>query len=198
MSALAFAVRVLPLYALALVLTAAGAIPLGGYVPSGWLATLAILALLAFAALMTFRRAHTWPTILLLAFALIAGVLLRLMLPEVRLHWPWALVASIGIPLFGVPLGWKAGPRLGSIGWGTWAAAWVYILGWIAWQLLGQGVLMRLYWGIAGLIVFSALTITWSASLAGRPPHEPEGSIASELFLIGLNLGIAALMVAGG
>jgi len=198
MSALAFAVRVLPLYALALVLTAAGAIPLGGYVPSGWQTALVILALLAFAALMTFRRARAWPTILLLILALIAGALVRLMLPEVRLHWPWALVASIGIPLFGVPLGWKVGTRLGSVGWGTWAAAWIYILGWIAWQLLGQGAVMRRYWGIAGLIVFSALTTTWSSSLPGRPPHEPEGSMAGELYLIGLNLGIAALMVVGG
>ncbi len=56
---------------------------------------------------------------------------------------------------------------------------------------------MRWYWGVAGLMAFTALTITWSASLRGRPPHQAEGSIASELYLIGLNLGLAALMVVG-
>ena len=197
MSIPAFAVRVLPLYAVALVLTGVGAMPLGDHIPSAWLLPLAILALLAFAALMTFRRVRTWPTLLLLTLALVAGGLLRLMLPEMRPDWPWALAAGVGIPLVGVPLGWKAGPRLASVGWGTWAAAWVYILGWVGWQLLGLGQTMRPYWGIAGLIVFSALTITWASSLAARRPEETEGSVASELYLIGLNLGVAALVVAG-
>lgn len=198
MSPLAFAVRVLPLYATALLLTGIGAIPLGDHLPSAWLLPLAILALFAFAALMTFRRVRTWPSFLLLAFALIAGGLLRLMLPEVRLDWPWALAASAGVPLFVLPLGWKAGPRLAGGGWGTWAAAWAYILGWVAWQLLGLGQTMRLYWGIAGLIVFSALAITWASSLPARCPDESEGSVAAELYLIALNLGVAALMMAAG
>jgi hypothetical protein len=143
---------------------------LGGHVPSAWLVPLAILALFAFAALMTFRRARTWSTILLLSFALMAGVLLRLMLLELHAHWLWVLAASVGIPMLGIPFGWTAGERLRSIAWATWAAAWLYILGWIAWQLLAKGSVMRLPWGIAGLLVFTALTITWSASLPGRPP----------------------------
>ena len=198
MSPLAFAVRVLPVFALAVALTAIGAIALGGQVPSGWLVPLAILALLAFAALMTFRRVRTWSALLLLGFALTAGVLLRQMLPEIVRQWPWALAASVGIPLLGVPLGWTAGARLRGVVWATWAAAWIYILGWITWQLLEKAAAVRPYWGIAGLLVFSVLTVTWSSSLPGREPREPEGSVACELYLIGLNLGLAALLVVGG
>ena len=51
---------------------------------------------------------------------------------------------------------------------------------------------------MAGLTIFSALTLTWSAALPGREASEREVSTASELYLIGLNLGIAALVVAGG
>ena len=198
MSPLAFVVRVLPLYALALALTGVGALAIDERPPSAWVVPLAILALLEFAALMTFRRARPWSTALLTAFALTAGMLVRLMLPGIRLAWPWALAASLSIPLLGIPLGWVAGDRLRWMGWLTWVAAWAYVLGWIAWQVLVESPLARVPWGMAGLAIFSALTLTWSAALPGREPREPEASSASELYLIGLNLGIAALLASGG
>ncbi|MCJ7677423.1 MAG: hypothetical protein MUO35_06860 [Anaerolineales bacterium] len=198
MSTPAFVVRVLPLYVLALVLTGVGAIPIGERLPSDRLVLLAILALLEFAALMTFRRVRTWSTVLLMVFGLTAGALVRLMLPGIRLQWPWALVASLGIPLFGIPLGWTAGDRLRWMGWLVWAAAWAYVLGWLAWQLLVHSLPARVPWGMAGLTIFSALTLTWSAALPGREASEPEISTASELYIIGLNLGIAALLASGG
>jgi hypothetical protein len=198
MSPLAFVIRVLPLYAMALTLTGVGALPIGERLPSAWVVPLAILALLEFAALMTFRHARTWSTMLLMAFALTAGMLVRMMLPGIRLAWPWALSASLGIPLLGIPLGWAAGRRLRWMGWLTWIAAWVYILGWLAWQLLAMDPPNRPVWGVTGLAIFSGLTLTWSASVPSREGHEPEASAAAELYLIGLNLGIAALVVAGG
>ncbi|MBM3120974.1 MAG: hypothetical protein FJZ97_02150 [Chloroflexi bacterium] len=195
MSPLAFVIRAVPLYLLALLLTGVGASVLAAWMPATWRIPLAILALVGFAALMTFRRVQTWSTLLLLAFALTAGLLLRLMLAGAPLHWGWALAASLGIPLLVMPLGWLAGPRLQPFGRVTWIAAWVYILGWIAWQLLLGSPVAHAAWGAAGLVIFSALTLTWSAALPTRSVSEPAGSMAAEIYLIGMNLGLAATML---
>jgi len=42
------------------------------------------------------------------------------------------------------------------------------------------------------LAIFSALTLTWSAALPTRRATEPAGSVAAEIYLIGMNLSIAA------
>lgn len=197
MTPLAFTVRVLPVYLLALALTGIAAAVLGPRLPPAWWPPLGILALLEFAALLTFRRVRTWSTVLLLVFAPTAGVLIRLMLAENALHWSWAVLASVGILLFVLPLGWRAGPCLRPLGWLTWVAAWGYILGWVAWQILVPRAPARPGWGVAGLAIFTMLTATWASAIATRPAQEPEGSLAFELYLIGLNLGLAAMVMVG-
>jgi hypothetical protein len=42
------------------------------------------------------------------------------------------------------------------------------------------------------LVIFSALTLTWSAALPTRRASEPAGSVAVEIYLIGTNLSLAA------
>lgn len=196
MTPLAFLVRVAPLYALALALTAGGMV-LGARLPSAGLFPVGILAVLGFAALVTFRRMRSWSAPLLLGFALLAGSLLWMMLGGPAARWGWALAAGVGVPLIGVPLGWMAESGLRRIGWAMWAAAWVYLVGWMGWQLLAQPSALRPAWGLAGLVIFSALTVTWAASLPGRLAQEPDGSVAAELYLIGLNISLAVRMLAG-
>lgn len=195
MTLLAFLVRVGPLFGLALAVTGGG-MALGARIPSAGLLPVGILTVLCFAALMTFRRVRAWSVPLLLSFALLAGSLLWPMLGGPAARWGWPLAAGAGVPLIGVPLGWKAGSGLRRFGWAAWAAAWVYIVGWIVWQLLAQDTGVRQAWGLAGLVIFSALTVTWAGSLSGRQAQEPEGAVAVELYLIGLNLGIAVRMMA--
>jgi hypothetical protein len=84
---------------------------------------------------------------------------------------------------------------LRKLGWVTWAAAWVYILSWIAFQLIVQRPLARAAWGAAGLMIFSALTLTWSAALPTRQSSGPASAIGAEIYLIGMNLSLAATML---
>lgn len=197
MTPLAFAVRILPVYLLALALTGVAAAVLGPRLPLTWWPPLGLLALLEFAALLTFRRVRGWSSVLLFAFALTVGVLMRLMLAERALDWSRAVIASVGIPLLVLPLGWRAGHRLRPLGWVAWAAAWGYILGWVAWQILVPGRGSHPAWGLAGLVIFSTLAVTWASAIPARPSQEPEGSLAFELYLIGLNLSLAATMLLG-
>jgi hypothetical protein len=194
MSPLAFVIRAVPVYLLALALTGVGASVLGPWVPSTWGMPLAILALFEFAALLTFRR-ERWGWAVLLAFALTAGALLQVMLTPWRPDWGLALAASVAWPSIVIPLGWKTGAGLRKLGWVTWAAAWVYILSWIAFQLIVQRPLARAAWGAAGLMIFSALTLTWSAALPTRQSSGPASAIGAEIYLIGMNLSLAATML---
>ena len=195
MTPLAFAVRVLPVYLLALALTCIGAATLGVRLFPTWWPALGILLLLEFIALLTFRRVRTWSAVLLCAFALTAGALAGPLLAEGPPDWSRAAVASVGIPLIALPLGWRAGPRLRPFGWLTWAAAWGYIIGWVAWQILVPGSSASPAWGLTGLVIFSALAATWASAIPVRPSQEPEASLAFELYLIGVNLSIAATVL---
>jgi len=194
MSPLSFVIRVVPVYLVALALTGVGASALGPWMPSTWRMPLAILALVEFAALLTFRR-ERWGWAVLLAFALTAGVLLRLLITPWHPDWSLALAASVAWPSIVIPLGWKSGAGLQKLGWVTWAAAWVYILSWIALQLIVGRTVGQAAWGAAGLVIFSALTLTWSAALPTRQLSEPASSIAGEIYLIGMNLSLAATML---
>ncbi len=195
MSPLAFIIRVVPVYLLSLALTGVGASVLGPWMPSTWRMPLAILALVEFAALLTFRRARTWSTLLLLAFAITVGALLRLLVAPWRLDWGLALAASVAWPSMVITVGWKTGAGLRTLGWGTWAAAWIYILSWFALLLLVGRPPASAAWGTAGVAIFSALTLTWAAALPTRRADEPASSIAAEIYLIGMNLSLAASML---
>ncbi len=185
---LAFAVRVLPLYLAALGLTVAGwAIR----VPQAWLAPLAIGLLLLFAAMMTFRRAPTWSTALLLGFALGVGVLVRLV-TGVDPAWGWCAAAALGIPLVAAMMG---GQLQGRGAWTRsllWVAAWIYVLGaWLIPVVWAAPHLGRI-WAASGLAIFAGLAVTWFCVWPGRETSLPAGSAAAELYLIGINLALAA------
>jgi hypothetical protein len=185
---LAFTVRVLPLYLAALALTVAG---WAVRAPQAWLAPLAISLLLVFSALMTFRRSPTWSTTLLLAFALGAGVLVRLV-SGAEVAWALCATAALGIPLVAAVMGGRLQ------GCGTWArsllwvAAWIYVLGaWLIPVVWAAPHLGRA-WAAAGLAVFAGLAVTWFSVWPGREAGLRAGSAAAEFYLIGLNLALAA------
>ena len=185
---LAFAVRVLPLYLAALALTVAG---WAVRAPQAWLAPLAIGLLLLFAAMMTFRRAPTWSTALLLAFALGVGVLVRLV-TGADPAWGWCAAAALGIPLVAALV---SGPLQGRVAWTRsllWVAAWIYVLGaWLIPVVWAAPHLGRT-WAAGGLAIFTGLAVTWFCVWPGRETSLPAGSAAAELYLIGINLALAA------
>ncbi len=183
---LAFAVRVLPLYLAALALTVAGWVVRA---PQAWLAPLVVCVLLLFAALLTFRRTPTWSTILLLALALTVGAVIRLM-AGARIAWGPSAAAGLGAPLASAVIGSELRLRRGWVRGGLWALAWIYILGaWLTPFGLGN---MRGWWAGAGLLVFAGLAVVWFGDWQDRDAHDPAGGPAAELYLIGLNLALAA------
>ncbi len=184
---LAFAVRVLPLYLAALALTVAG---WAVRAPQAWLAPLAVCVVLLFAALLTFRRTPTWSTILLLGLALTVGAVLRLVAGS-----PHGMGPDLGgcARRTARGCGHRADDSVsatpGCAG-ALWTLAWIYVLG--AWLFpMGQGNL-RAWWAGAGLLVFAGLAVIWFADWPAREERDPAGGPAAELYLIGLNLALAA------
>ena len=183
---LAFAVRVLPVYLAALCLTAAGwSITL----PAPWTAPLVVCVLLLFTTLLTFRRTPTWSTILLLALALTVGAVIRLM-AGAQIAWVPCAAAGLGMPLAGAAIGRGVPLRRGWVRGGLWALAWIYILG--AWLTPFDMGNLRGLWAGAGLLVFAGLAVGWFGDWQTRDARDPAGGPAAELYLIGLNLALAA------
>ena len=183
---LAFAVRVLPLYLAALALTVAG---WAVRAPQAWLAPLAVCVVLLFAALLTFRRTPAWSTILLLGLALTVGAALRLVGGS-RMAWVPSSAVALGAPLVGAAIGGKVRLRNAWVRGSLWTLAWIYVLG--AWLFpMGLGTL-RAWWAGAGLLVFAGLAVIWFADWPAREERDPAGGPATELYLIGLNLALAA------
>ncbi len=183
---LAFAVRVLPFYLAALALTVVG---WAVRIPQAWLVPLVVCVLLLFAGLLTFRQTPTWSTVLLLALALTVGAIIRLM-AGAHIAWVPCATAGLGVPLAGAVIGGGLRLRRGWVRGGLWALAWIYILG--AWLTpFGPGT-MRGWWAGAGLLVFAGLAVVWFGDWQARNANDPAGGPAAELYLIGLNLALAA------
>jgi len=151
--------------------------------------------LLLFAAMMTFRRAPTWSTALLLAFALGVGVLVRLV-TGADPAGGWCAAAALGVPLAAAVMG---GQLQGRGAWTRsflWVAAWIYVLGaWLIPVVWATPHLGRT-WAAGGLVIFAGLAVTWFSVWPGRETSLPPGSAAAELYLIGLNLALAANVLA--
>jgi hypothetical protein len=183
---LTFAVRVLPLYLAALALTLAG---WAVRAPQAWLAPVAVCVVLLFVALLTFRRTPTWSTILLLGLALTAGAALRLV-GGARIAWVPSSAAALGAPLVGAAIGGRFRLRRAWVRGSLWTLAWIYILG--AWLFPVEPGNLRAWWAGAGLLVFAGLAVIWFADWPAREARDPAGGPAAELYLIGLNLALAA------
>ena len=73
-----------------------------------------------------------------------------------------------------------------------WAAAWIYVLGaWLIPVVWAAPDLGRT-WAAGGLAIFAGLAVTWFCVWPGREASLPAGSAAAELYLIGINLALAA------
>ncbi len=74
-----------------------------------------------------------------------------------------------------------------------WAAAWIVVLGTIATQLVGALEVWRVTAAAAVVVVFLCLAAAWFARLEREPPP----LAALDLYLIGLNLFLAAAVLLG-
>ncbi|NIM93009.1 MAG: hypothetical protein GTO18_04770 [Anaerolineales bacterium] len=194
-----FILQVAPSAGMAGVLTIIGLVLSAGSVTGSFLLPIVIVGVIVFVAMITFRDASGWNLGLLLVFALIVGLLLGNFFPSLTaLHWILALLIAAAIMLMAAGLGTQLGGGVRLLGIALWIGSWIYILGWVVIALFHFPKPVVLLWGMVGLIVFSGLSTVWFASIAGILNPFMGTSLAIDLFILGLNLCIAVVVILYG
>ena len=188
-----FAAAILPPLTAALIAGALGAAAFTPRLTTGSVVPVALLGLLLFVAMLTFKRARGWNAALLVAFSFSAsGVVSWLFQGRVGGTWLGALSAAVVILAISAIVGRRVGPRLVGIGAWLWLLSWVYLFGWVVVAVLQPSPAWIRGWAAGGVIVYAGLTSAW---FAGLDPQalDPSGTAwAVDLYLLGLNLTIAA------
>jgi hypothetical protein len=193
-----FAVQVLPVAVLAVFGSLAGASVIASRLPASMTLPTLLVGLVLFVAMLTFRDNVGWNTALLVGFGLAAGIYLRWAFPEsAGGQWPAAIATGLVILSVAAAVGPRGGQRLAWLGPGVWALSWIYLVGWIAlaWLRLGRGASVG--WAAAGLLVFGILSMIWFGSQSRRPARVSATSLAIDLYILGLNLVVAARVILG-
>jgi FtsH-binding integral membrane protein len=140
-------------------------------------------------------RSSSWTPVLLVGLSFSVGLMaVRLAALADPSLWLWpALAAMVGIAA--AALVGRAGRRLlHGLYPLVWVAAWIVVLGTIAAQLVGHLEAWLLVGAEAVIVVFLSLAAAWFARLEREPPP----LAALDLYLIGLNLFLAAAVLRGG
>lgn len=188
MSALVFAIQVLPVSGLALVATLVGAsIPISGTLRI----PLLLVGVLLFVGLMTFRRAHGWNLTLLLALAAVVGTLLHPgFYAERSLPWTGAIAIMILLLISAAFIGKALRKWFRRVGSALWLLAWVYLAGWMIGGLINPAEWLRILWASAGLVIFGWLVAVWFSQLSAQeiPPRGLAITQGCDLYLLGLSI----------
>ncbi len=193
MSLLAFALQVLPVFGLALGATVLGNMLLAVYVTKPWQIPLLLVGALLFVALLMFRKTRIWNLVLLLALALVAGVLTGVAFTDGGRAWGAVLSMTCALLilalLFGTYLRGKIGRGLRFL----YLLTWFYLAGWLLILIWDPALWLRILWIVAGAILFTGLAVIWFSEWEGK--ENPVGVLAvpegSELYILGLNIAIA-------
>ena len=190
MSLMAFALQVLPVSLMAVAATLIGA---ALQVDRAWQLPLLLVGLLLFAAFVTFRRASGWNLALLLALAVVAGVVLGSAFGDGQELGPvGALVLTFVLLAVAALIGSVLRSRLRRVGFLLWTMAWVYLVGWVVSVPLDPAAELRAAWAGAGLAIFLCLAVVYFSRLAiGEPGRGLAVAPGSDLYLVGLNVAIA-------
>jgi FtsH-binding integral membrane protein len=194
----AFFIQVVPLTALASLASVAGIGLFANRVTEGLQLPIAVLGLLLFLALITFRETSTWNFVLLLTFALIAGTFLGgTFSEEVQFSWGVALLTALGVLFLTAAVGGYFGERIGRWSVALWIGSWVYLLGWVIIAFANLPPSAQTIWAFAGLIIFGGLSTSWFASLMSSEAKASTVSLAIDLFILVINLLVAARVMLG-
>jgi hypothetical protein len=188
-----FAATILPPLLAALIASGLGAAALSPRITTGSVVPVALFGLLLFVAMMTFKRARGWNAGLLVAVSFAAGgVVTWLFEDRIGGSWLGAVSAAVLILAISAVAGRRVGPRLAGIGAWLWLLSWIYLFGWVVVAVLHLPPGWILAWAAGGLVVYGGLSATWFAGF-DPVPADPSGTAwAVDLYLLGLNLAIAA------
>jgi FtsH-binding integral membrane protein len=194
-----FIIRVLPVSALALIVTAVGMLGAPQDRITPLTLPLLLVAVLLFAAMLTFRKTGAWNTGLLLGFALVIGFLLSgLRAGGAAYVWVGALGAMLAALACSAVVGRAMRGRLDMIGGGLWLVSWVYLVGWGVIAVMRAGSAFQVVWAAAGLLIFTGLAAAWFSALGGEREELPGVSHAIDLYIFSFNLALAAYVLLRG
>jgi hypothetical protein len=193
MSLLAFAMQVLPVFGLALGVTILGNVFLAVYVTRPWELPLLLIGALLFVALLTFRKTRIWNFVLLLALALVAGVLTGVAFTGGRGAWGAVLSMTCALLILALMLGTSLRGKLNRGARLLYLLTWFYLAGWLIILIWDPAVWLRILWVVTGAILFTGLAVIWFSEWEGKETPVavlavPEGC---ELYILGLNIAIA-------
>ena len=191
-----FAAAILPPLTAALIAGALGAAAFTPRLTTGSVVPVALFGLLLFVAMLTFKRARGWNAALLVAFSFSAsGVVSWLFQGRVGGTWLGALSAAVVILAISAIVGRRVGPGLVEIGAWLWLLSWVYLFGWVVVAVVGPPATWIRAWAVGGLVIYAGLSAAWFAGLDPRAPDPSGTAWAIDIYLLGLNLAIAARVV---
>jgi FtsH-binding integral membrane protein len=157
---------------------------------------LAAVTILLFIALLTFREWQGWNLALLLGFSAALGAVIALLSPDSQAplgYTPfWLLLPCL---VFAALAGTWLGSRVGEIGAILWLVSWVYLLGWAALLFLELEAVLYLTWSVVGLVLFTGVAAVWFANMEQHFAQRSSVSVAIDLYLVCLNLYLAALIL---
>jgi hypothetical protein len=195
----AFVAALVPPLAAALIAGGLGATTLAPRLTAGSVVPAALFGLLIFAAMMTFKRARGWNAALLAAFSFVGcGVVGWLFRGRVGGTWLGAIGSAVLILTLAAVVGRRIGTVLVKQGPWLWLLSWVYLFGWIAAAVLGPSAGWIHGWAIGGLVVYAGLSAGWFAGLDPSAPDPSGTAWAIDVYLLGLNLAIAARVAMWG
>jgi len=142
----------------------------------------------------TFRQS-VWAPLLLVGLSIAVGLLAtRLGVLAEPAAWLFPAVVAFGGILAGAALGRSLRSLFRGVYAPIWIAAWLVVIGTGALQLAGSPVEWVLLAAAAVMVVFLALAAAWFARIAKDPPP----LAALDLYLIGLNIFLAAGVLQNG
>ncbi len=157
---------------------------------------LAAVAILFFGGLLTFREQYGWNLGLLLGFAAALGAAFSQLAGELAQFVGFELLGILFLCLLvGAGVGRWLSDRFDEFGVILWLVSWAYLLGWAALILLRLDPIFYLTWSAVGLVLFTGLTATWFSNMELHLSRSSSVSAAVDIYLISVNLGIAALIL---
>ncbi|NIS82215.1 MAG: hypothetical protein GTO14_18870 [Anaerolineales bacterium] len=192
-----FVLQILPITGLAMVSTVVGLFAMPVEVGFRLEIPLLLLGLLLFVTMQTFKNESGWNVTLLLGFSLVVGAILSVMggVDSSR-GWIFAIGGMTFILASAALVGRFLRGRFAVLGVGLWMSSWVYLFGWGAIALLHLEESLLAIWALAGLVIFAGLSVVWFAGIADRAREDTVPALAMDLYILGINLAIAARLLA--
>lgn len=155
-----------------------------------------VSTMLLFIAMLTFRERRRWNLGLYLGFSASLGAVFALPLSDTVLSLTfepfWFVIPCLAVA---AAFGHWIGDRFGELGLILWLVAWGYLFVWAVLILLHLDPVFTVTWSLIGMLLFTGLAAVWFANMGSYFQRGSSVSGAINLFLICVNLYVAAFIL---